>query len=67
MKGKPLAPFSTARANWAFEIEPFTRSHKESLADLLDNLRLKRFLKRAVRTEVAPMSLVDSIKANIRA
>jgi hypothetical protein len=67
MKGKPLAPFVTDRGSWALEIEPYTRSYNESLADLRDNLRLKKFLRRAVRSEIAPMSLIDSIKANIRA
>ena len=55
------------RMNWLFEIEPYSRPRTESLADVRDNLRLKKILKRAVEREVAPVFLIESIRAGIRA
>ena len=55
------------RMNWLFEIEPYSRSQAESLSDIRDNLRLKKHLKRAVEREVAPLSLIKSIRTGIRA
>ena len=55
------------RMNWLFEIEPYSRPQTESLADVRDNIRLKKLLKRAVEREVAPLSLIESIRAGIRA
>ena len=55
------------RMNWLFEIEPYSRDRAESLADIRDNLQLKKRLKRAVDSEVAPLSLIKSIRAGIRA
>jgi hypothetical protein len=55
------------RMNWLFEIEPYSRDQAESLADIRDNLQLKKRLKRAVDSEVAPLSLIESIRAGIRA
>ena len=57
----------TIRPNWLFEIEAYERPHTNTLADLRDNLRLKKFLKRAVERDVAPLSLIESIRAGIRA
>ena len=48
-----------------FEIEPFYRSDGKSFADLVNDVRVKRFLKRAVEKEFAPQSLIDSIKNGI--
>ena len=53
--------------NWLFDIEPYSRRHIETLVDIRDNLRLKKNLKRAVEREVAPLSLIQAIKAGIRA
>jgi hypothetical protein len=55
------------RTNWLFEIEPYERPQTETIADIRDNLRLKKLLKRAVEHEVAPMSLIESIRRGIRA
>ena len=53
--------------NWLFEVEPYARPQTDSLIDVRDNLRLKKLLKRAVEREVAPRSLIESIRAGIRA
>jgi hypothetical protein len=63
MKEKSLA----TRPNWLFEIEPYARPQTSSLEDVRDDLRLKKLLKRAVERDVAPMSLIASIRAGIRA
>jgi hypothetical protein len=55
------------RMNWLFEIEPYSRPQAETLEDVRDNLRLKKLMKRAVEREVAPLSLIESIRAGIRA
>lgn len=55
------------RMNWLFEIEPYSRPQTENLADVRDNLRLKKLLKRAVERDLAPVSLIESIRAGIRA
>lgn len=55
------------RTNWLFETEPYSRPQPETLEDVRDNLRLKKLLKRAVEREVAPLSLIESIRTGIRA
>lgn len=55
------------RTNWLFETEPYSRTRTETLADIRDNLRLKKHLQRAVQKDVAPRSLIESIRAGIRA
>jgi hypothetical protein len=55
------------RMNWLFEIEPYSRPQTETLEDVRDNLRLKKLMKRAVEREVAPLSLIESIRTRIRA
>lgn len=55
------------RTNWLSDIEPYERPQTDTLADIRDNLRLKKVLKRAVEREVAPLSLIESIRAGIRA
>jgi hypothetical protein len=67
MKCQTLAKPVVNRPNWLFEIEPYSRADNETLADLRDNLRLKKLLKRAIEREVAPLSLIESIRAGIRA
>lgn len=52
--------------NRLFEIEPFYRLGGRSFADLVNDVRVKRFLKRAVENDFAPQSLIDSIKNGIR-
>ena len=64
MRGKFTRPI---RPNWLFEIEAYSRSERETLADVRENLRLKKLLKRAVEREVAPLSLIESIRTGIRA
>jgi hypothetical protein len=55
------------RTNWLFEVEPYSRSHGESLSDLRDNLRLKNALRRAVENDFAPIELIENIRTMIRA
>ena len=55
------------RMNWLFEIEPYSRPAVATLTDVRDDLRLKKLLKRAVESEVAPLSLIESIRTGIRA
>ena len=64
MKGQITRPI---RMNWLSEIEPYSRMEAETLADVRENLRLKKFLKRAIERELAPFSLIVSIRAGIRA
>lgn len=54
------------RTNWLFEIESYSRARGESLIELRDNLRLKKALKKAVERDLAPVHLIESIKAGIR-
>lgn len=61
-----LARSITFRSNWLFEVEPFSRSSAASIQELRDNLRLKKHLKSAVATEIAPLSLIQSIREGIR-
>ena len=68
MKNRSLAaPRRPIRMNWLFEIEPYSRPDNGSLIEVRDNHRLKKVLKRAVEREVAPLSLIESIRAGIRA
>lgn len=55
------------RPNWLFEIEPFSRTQGESLSEIRDNLKLKKALRRAVERDLAPISLIENIRASIRA
>ena len=69
-----MTKFSNGRAslrlvgsrNWMFEVEPRSRTPQTTLADVRDDLRLKRVLQRAVARDYAPQSLIDSIRAGIR-
>jgi hypothetical protein len=45
---------------------PFFVNGPESRETVLENLRLKKILKRAVERDVAPQSLIDSIRDRIR-
>jgi hypothetical protein len=63
---RPAEAKTTSR-NWLFEIEPYSRTQGESLSELRDNLRLKKALRRAVNRDLAPMSLIRSIRTDIRA
>lgn len=56
-----------ASGNWNFEVEPFSRVPQKSFTDVRDDLRLKRALQHAVRSERAPQHLVNSIRNMIRA
>ncbi|HEX6126193.1 MAG TPA: hypothetical protein VFZ23_12540 [Pyrinomonadaceae bacterium] len=67
MKDRSLTFAKSIRPNWLFEIEPYSRPPAETMADLRDDLRLKKILKRAVERDVAPLSLIESIRAGIRA
>jgi hypothetical protein len=61
-----LAIKHSFRSNWLFEVEPFSRSSSATLQELRDGVRLKKHLKRAVATEIAPLSLIQSIREGIR-
>lgn len=69
MKNETYLPAKSKaiRMNWLSDVEPYPRPHTETLEDLRDDLRLKKLLKRAVEREVAPLSLIESIRASIRA
>jgi len=54
------------RRDTLFEIEPFYRYDGNLPGEMVNDLRLKRFLKRAEEKEFAPQSLIDSIKNGIR-
>jgi hypothetical protein len=54
------------RNNWMFEVEPHDRCQPETLQDLQENLVLKKHLQRAVLRDLAPLSLIESIRAGIR-
>jgi hypothetical protein len=68
MKDETYIPVksTSVRMNWLFEVEPYARPQADELAAVRDNLRLKRLLKRAVEREVAPVSLIEVIRAGIR-
>jgi hypothetical protein len=55
------------RMNWLYEVEPYPRVQAKTLEDVRDDLRLKKVLKRAVERDLAPLSLIESIRAGIRA
>ena len=55
------------RTTWLADVEPYERPQTNTLADIRDNIRLKKLLKRAVERDVAPQSLIDSIRDGIRA
>jgi len=57
----------SVRPNWLFEIEPYSRSQKESLSELRNNMRLKRAMRRAVENDFAPIELIENIRTMIRA
>jgi hypothetical protein len=61
-----LAIKHISRLNWFFEVEPFLRSSSSTLQELCGNVRLKKHLKRAVATEMAPYRLIQSIREGIR-
>ena len=52
--------------NWLVTTEPFPRSIRSSLGGSADDLRLKRAVKRAVERDLAPQTLIDSVRAAIR-
>ena len=54
------------RMNWLFDVEPYARPQTNTLVEVRNNLRLKKHLKRAVERDVAPQSLIESIRAGIR-
>ena len=52
------------RVNWLIDTEPYSRSTGPAGAS--DELRLKAVLKRAVERDLAPYTLIESIKDKIR-
>ena len=66
MKDGSLANRVVSRRDLRFQASPYTHRDGEVLADLRDNLRLKRNLQRAVGRETAPASLIDAIRGRIR-
>ena len=67
MKCRPLANQCLTEPGGRFETHHFSIQQNHSLAELRDNMRLKKHLKLAVNTVVAPTSLVNAIRAGIRA
>jgi hypothetical protein len=67
MKQRPLAKPAIDRPAWMLEVEPYFRTDGKTLSELREDLRLKKLLRRAVNREVAPLSLIESIRAGIRA
>ena len=63
---RPVSLFLHARRTGMYDVEPYDRSQPATLVDVRDNLRLKRFLKRAVEKDFAPESLINAIKFGIR-
>ena len=66
MDNFPKTRTMVRRPNWLLDVEPYPRHRPESLVEVRDNLRLKKHLKRAVEQDVAPLSLIQAIKAEIR-
>ena len=66
MKNGSLATRAMSRPNVRFQPSPYMHPKGEALADLRDNLRLKKHLQRAVGRETAPASLIDAIRDRIR-
>ena len=64
MSGENKRPI---RMNWLCEVESYSRTQTETLADIRDNIRLKKNLKRAVERDFAPLSLIEAIRTGIRA
>ena len=55
-----------SKRNWMLEIEPYSKMPLKTFDDVSQDLRLRRVLKRAVMSDYAPQSLIDSIKKGIR-
>ena len=66
MKNGSLANPVMSRPTVRFQPSPDTHSRGEALADLRDDLRLKKHLQHAVGRETAPASLIDAIRDRIR-
>ena len=66
MKNESLANRLVSQPNLRFRASPYTHTNGDALADLRDNLRLKKHLQHAVRCETAPTSLIDAIRGRIR-
>lgn len=64
---QPVIKRTEFRANWLFEVEPYSRSSGQTISELRDNLRLKRAMKRAIANDMAPLSLIERIRSEIRA
>lgn len=54
------------RRNWRFEAEPLPRPLGKTFESVLEDERLKAYLRRAVKREFAPQNLIDSIQSAIR-
>ena len=63
----PLNLTRPFRTNWLYEVEPYSRTEPQTVEDARENQRLKKLLKRAVERDVAPFSLIQSIRSGIRA
>jgi hypothetical protein len=55
-----------ASGNWICHVEPFSRMLQKTPPEILDDLRLKRAMQHAVRSEPAPQHVVDYIRNMIR-
>ena len=54
------------RRHWIFEAEPFSGVANKTFESSLNDVRLKKHLRRAVNRLVAPQSLIDSIRSGLR-
>jgi len=55
-----------SKRNWMLEIEPYSKMPLKTFDEVGQDLRLRRVLKRAIMSDYAPQSLIDSIKKGIR-
>jgi hypothetical protein len=56
----------TNTQNWRFNPDMYTTPPMRSLDEARDEQRLRRALRQAVCRDLAPQSLIDSIKLGIR-
>lgn len=55
-----------AKRSWLYDPDPYFRAHPKTFDDAVNDQRLKRALKRAVKNEEVPPGLADSIGRRIR-
>lgn len=60
-----FAKYYQTQRSWLFDIEPYGRP-PQTYDEVADDQRLKRMLRRAVTRTAAPVSLIESIRKEIR-